>query len=117
MSLAVFLAWRGRTSFGKLFCQSTSKCLGASAAGLACSEPLAIFSTRVYQYPGGWLSDRIGSRNAPPSCLRRWLERATLVYAFSPSWPFVFVGLVFAMAWGEHGLTGDVRYDRRASAA
>ncbi len=52
----------------------------------------------VYQYPGGWLADRVGRRRA----FLTLLGIAALGYAayfLAPSWPWVFVGLAFAMAW------------------
>ena len=50
------------------------------------------------QYPGGWLADRLGRRRA----FLIFIALASigyLIYLVSPSWPFVFVGLAFAMAW------------------
>ena len=52
----------------------------------------------LYQYPGGWLADRVGRRLA----LLLFTGIATIgyaIYAWSPRWPIVFVGLVAVMAW------------------
>ena len=52
----------------------------------------------VYQYPGGWLADRLGRRRA----LLVFTGLATagyVIYASAPTWPFVFVGLLGVMAW------------------
>jgi MFS family permease len=52
----------------------------------------------LYQYPGGWLADRIGRRRA----LLLFTTLATAgyaVYAIAQSWPLVFVGLFGVMAW------------------
>ena len=52
----------------------------------------------LYQYPGGWVADRFGRRAA----LLAFITVAAVgygLYAVAPSWPFVFLGLVFAMAW------------------
>jgi len=52
----------------------------------------------VYQYPGGWLADRVGRRRA----LIFFTTLATggyIVYAIAPAWPAVFVGLLGVMAW------------------
>jgi MFS family permease len=52
----------------------------------------------LYQYPGGWVADRFGRRTA----LLAFIGLAAVgyaIYATAPSWPFVFLGLVFAMAW------------------
>ena len=52
----------------------------------------------VYQYPGGWLADRLGRRRA----LLLFTMLATAgyaTYALATSWPVVFAGLCGAMAW------------------
>ena len=52
----------------------------------------------VYQYPGGWLADRVGRRRA--LLLFTTLAMAGyVVYAIAPAWPIVFVGLLGVMAW------------------
>ena len=54
----------------------------------------------LYQYPGGWVADRFGRRRA----LALFVAVASIGYAIywlAPSWPFVFVGLVFVMAWSS----------------
>jgi MFS family permease len=56
------------------------------------------FFDAVYQYPGGWLADRLGRRRA----FFIFIAVAAMgycIYWLSPSWPFIFVGLGFAMAW------------------
>ncbi|MBA2487602.1 MAG: MFS transporter, partial [Nitrospira sp.] len=56
------------------------------------------FLDALYQYPGGWLSDHLGRRAA----LLVFLALASLgyvIYLLSASWPFLFLGLVFVMAW------------------
>jgi MFS family permease len=52
----------------------------------------------VYQYPGGWLADRVGRRRA----LMTFTTLALLgyvTYAAARSWPLVFAGLIGVMAW------------------
>jgi MFS family permease len=52
----------------------------------------------LYQYPGGWASDRYGRRHA----LLLFVALAAIGYviiAAAPAWPVVFVGLLFIMAW------------------
>ncbi|MGQ0712334.1 MAG: MFS transporter [Gemmatimonadaceae bacterium] len=52
----------------------------------------------LYQYPGGWIADHYGRRRA----LVLFVALATVgyaIYSLAPSWPFVFVGLIFVMAW------------------
>ena len=54
----------------------------------------------LYQYPGGWIADRYGRRRA----LLLFVALATVgyvIYWAAPSWPFVFAGLVLAMAWSS----------------
>lgn len=76
----------------------------------------------VYQYPGGWLADRIGRHRA--LLLFTALAMAGYAtYAIARSWPFVFVGLLGVMAWksGAFPLTfaviGDsLPRERRATA-
>ena len=54
----------------------------------------------LYQYPGGWVADRYGRRRA----LMIFVTLAASGYAIywlAPSWPFVFVGLAFVMAWAS----------------
>ncbi len=54
----------------------------------------------LYQYPGGWIADRYGRRRA----LLLFVALAMFgygIYWAAPSWPFVFVGLVLAMAWSS----------------
>jgi MFS family permease len=99
MSLAVFLLGAGEELW-KSFLPKYLEVLGASAAIIGLFGTARDFLDAVYQYPGGAISDRIGSRRA--LVLFAGLAAAGyLIYAFSPSWPFIFVGLVFSMAWAS----------------
>lgn len=99
MSLAVFLFGAGEELW-KSFLPKYLEVLGASVAIIGLFGTARDFLDALYQYPGGAISDRIGSRRA--LILFAALAAAGyLIYAFSPSWPFVFVGLVFAMAWAS----------------
>jgi MFS family permease len=52
----------------------------------------------LYQYPGGWASDRYGRRHA----LLLFVALAAVGYvviAAAPVWPVVFVGLLLIMCW------------------
>lgn len=54
----------------------------------------------LYQYPGGWITDRYGRRRA----LLVFIALATagyLIYLFAPSWPYFIAGLFFVMAWSS----------------
>jgi len=74
--------------------------LGASAWAIALYGTLKDLLDAVYQYPGGWLADRLGRRLA--------LVLFTLlaivgyvIYLLSPSWQTILVGTVFVMAWSS----------------
>jgi MFS family permease len=72
--------------------------MGAPAAGIGLFGTLEDFLDGTYQYPGGWLGDRLGHRAA----LRTFIGLAALGYAiywWAAQWQWLLVGLVFAMAW------------------
>ena len=72
--------------------------LGAGAVAVGLFGALASLLDGLYQYPGGWLADRVGRRRT----LLIFTAMATTgyaIYALAPSWPFVFVGLLGVMAW------------------
>ena len=74
--------------------------LGAGTVAIGLFGATKNFFDAIYQYPGGWLADRVGRRRA----LQMFLGLASLgylIYLVSPSWPFVFVGLALAMAWAS----------------
>jgi MFS family permease len=56
------------------------------------------FFDAVYQYPGGWLSDRFGRRKAFLIFLTIAFT-GYIVYLISRSWPLVFLGLALSLAW------------------
>ncbi len=97
MSLAVFLLAAGEELW-KSFLPKYLEALGATSTVIGLFGTTRDFLDATYQYPGGSISDRIGSRRA--LVLFAGLGAAgSLIYAFSPSWPFIFVGLAFGMAW------------------
>jgi len=72
--------------------------LGAGAGIVGLFGTTKDFFDAVYQYPGGWLADRVGRRRA----FLVFIALASVgyfVYLVSPSWPFVFLGLALSMAW------------------
>ena len=72
--------------------------LGAPVIAIGLFGTARDFLDGVYQYPGGWVADRYGRRSA----LLLFVGIAAVGYAAyltAPSWPFVFLGLGFAMAW------------------
>jgi MFS family permease len=98
-SLAVFLIGMGEELWKK-FLPKYLESLGAGPVAIGAFGTMKDFFDAVYQYPGGWLADHVGRRRA----FLFFIALASvgyLIYLFSPSWPFVFVGLAFAMAWNS----------------
>ena len=96
-SAAVFLLGLGEELWKK-FLPKYLEHLGASPAVIGLYGTTEDFFDAVYQYPGGWLADRAGRRRA----FLVFIGVASvgyLIYLLSPSWPWLFVGLAFAMAW------------------
>lgn len=72
--------------------------LGANAWIVAAYGTLRDFLDAIYQYPGGWLADRLGRRKA--------LVAFTLIAAFGyalyllgGSWEWILIGTFLVMAW------------------
>jgi len=96
-SAAVFLLGLGEELWKK-FLPKYLEALGASTPIIGLFGTVEDFFDAIYQYPGGWLADHLGRRRA--FLIFVGLASAGyLVYFFAGSWPFVFVGLAFAMAW------------------
>jgi MFS family permease len=98
-SAAVFLLFLGEELWKK-FLPRYLEALGAGAVTIGLFGTTKDFFDAIYQYPGGWLADRLGRRRA----FLLFIAIASfgyLIYLFSPSWPFVFVGLAFVMAWSS----------------
>ena len=96
-SAAILLIGFGEELWTK-FLPKYLEALGASAPIVGLFGTGQDFFDAVYQYPGGWLSDRYGRRRA----FLIFIALASvgyLVYLFSPSWPIVFVGLALSLAW------------------
>lgn len=72
--------------------------LGAGAGIIGLFGTAEDFFDALYQYPGGWLADRLGRRRAFLIFIAV-ASAGYLIYLLSPSWPFIFLGLGFAMAW------------------
>jgi MFS family permease len=99
VSGAVFLLGAGEELWKK-FLPKYLEALGAGPVAVGFFGTTKDFLDAIYQYPGGWLADRFGRRRA----FLLFVGLASVGYAVyyaSPSWPFVFVGLVFAMAWSS----------------
>ncbi len=74
------------------------RALGASGLAVGAFGSLRDLLDSAYQYPGGWLADRLGRRRA----LMVFTSLALVgyaVHAAASSWPVLFIGLLGAMAW------------------
>lgn len=72
--------------------------LGAPITAIGAFGTVEDFLDGIYQYPGGWIADRLGRRFA----LILFISLAGLgyiVYSILPAWPMAFVGLALVMAW------------------
>ncbi len=96
-SAAVFLLGLGEELWKK-FLPKYLETLGATAPIIGLFGTAQDFFDAIYQYPGGWIADRFGRRRAFLTYIGL-ASAGYLIYLFSPSWPFVFLGLMFAMAW------------------
>lgn len=96
-SAAVFLLGLGEELWKK-YLPKYLEALGATAPIIGLFGAAENFLDAIYQYPGGWLADRVGRRRAFMTFV---VLAATgyLIYLSSRSWPLVFLGLAFAMAW------------------
>lgn len=94
---AVFLVGLGEELWKK-FLPKYLESLGAGVALVGLFGTAEDFLDALYQYPGGWLADHWGRRRAFLTFLIAALA-GYFVYLFSPSWPFLFLGLTLAMAW------------------
>src|ERR1041384_4531049 len=94
---AVFLLGFGEELWKK-FLPKYLEALGASIPVIGLFGTAEDFLDAIYQYPGGWIADRFGRRRAFLIFIGV-AAAGYLVYLFSPSWPFVFLGLAFVMAW------------------
>jgi MFS family permease len=96
-SAAVFIIALGEELWKK-FLPKYLEALGATAGVVGVFGTAQDFFDAVYQYPGGWIADRFGRRRAFLTFLTL-AATGYLVYLFSPSWPFLFLGLSLTMAW------------------
>ena len=94
--------------------------LGAGALVIALYGTLKDLLDAVYQYPGGWLADKLG-RRASLVIFTLLAIAGYLIYLASPGWPGILVGTLFVMAWSSltlpaiFAIIGDnLRQERRA---
>ena len=99
MSAAVCLMAAGENLW-KRFVPKYLEALGAPVAAIGLFGSCQDLFDGLYQYPGGWIGDRYGRRSA----LVLFVVLAAIGYGLywvAPSWPVVFVGLAFVMAWSS----------------
>ena len=96
-SAVVFLIGLGEELWKK-YLPKYLEALGASVPVIGLFGTAENFVDAIYQYPGGWLADRVGRRRAFLVFVAL-ASAGYLIYLFSTSWPFVFLGLAFVMAW------------------
>jgi len=96
-SAALFILGLGEELWKK-FLPKYLEALGASTGVIGLFGTAEDFFDAIYQYPGGWMADRLGRRRAFLIFVAL-ASAGYVVYLFSPSWPFVFLGLGLVMAW------------------
>jgi MFS family permease len=99
VSAAMFLLALGENLWKK-FLPRYLQALGAPIRAIGLYGSVEDFLDGIYQYPGGWLSDRLGRRAA----LLLFVSLALIgyvIYAVTHSWPWALVALVFAAAWSS----------------
>ena len=102
LSLAIFCVGLGEELWAR-FLPKYLEALGASVLAIGAFGTLQDLLEGLYPYPGGVLADRWGRKRALVTFNLLALVGYG-VYLVSPSWPFVFVGLGFAMAWSSLAL-------------
>ncbi len=101
VSTAMFLLALGENLWQK-FLPKYLQALGAPIRAVGLFGSIEDFLDGVYQYPGGWLGDRIGRR----ASLLSFVVVAAIgyaIYGFARSWPWIIAGLFFVSAWSSMG--------------
>lgn len=96
-SAAVFLLGLGEELWKK-FLPKYLEALGASTPLIGLFGTAEHFLDAIYQYPGGWIADRLGRRRAFLIFVAL-AAAGYVVYYFANSPAFVFAGLALAMGW------------------
>ena len=99
ISAATFLLALGENLW-KRFVPKYLEALGAPVAAIGLYGSTQDLLDGVYQYPGGWVGDHYGRRRA----LLLFVALAAVgygLYWWASTWPLVFVGLAFVMAWSS----------------
>jgi MFS family permease len=99
VSAVVFLLGFGEELW-KRYLPKYLEALGAGVGVIGLFGTTKDFFDAIYQYPGGWLADRVGRRRAFLTFIAL-ASAGYLVYMLSPSWPYVFLGLALSMSWAS----------------
>ena len=94
---AMFLMALGENLWRR-FIPKFLEALGAPVVAIGAYGSLEDLLDGLYQYPGGWVGDRYGRRQA----LLLFVSLAAVGYvvvAAATAWPVVLVGIVFVMCW------------------
>jgi MFS family permease len=100
-SVAVFLVALGEELWKK-FLPKYLESLNAGIGIVGLFGTTEDFLDAIYQYPGGWITDRWGRRRAFVLFLTA-AAGGYLVYLFGRSAPFMFLGLALTMVWQSMG--------------
>lgn len=96
-SAAVFFVGAGEELWKK-FIPKYLEFLGAGPGAIGLFGTAKDFLDAIYQYPGGWIADQVGRRRA----FLTFIGLSSIgyaIYLLTPSWPWLFAGLAFVMAW------------------
>jgi MFS family permease len=74
--------------------------LGAPVLAIGLYGTIRDLLDGLYQYPGGWITDRYGARRAL-SLFVALAGAGYAIYLIAPTWHFIFVGVFFVMAWSS----------------
>jgi len=99
VSVATLLMSLGENLWKK-FLPKYLEALGAPVAIIGLFGTAEDFLDGLYQYPGGWIGDHLGRRQA----LLLFVSISIggyAVYWFAPTWPWVFGGLLMVTAWSS----------------
>jgi MFS family permease len=102
LSLAIFCVGLGEELWAR-FLPKYLEALGAGVLAIGAFGTFQELLEGLYPYPGGVLADRWGRKRALVTFNLLALVGYG-IYLVSPSWPFVFVGLGFTMAWSSLAL-------------
>src|SRR5512132_601305 len=95
--VAMFLMALGENLWRR-FLPKYLEALGAPIVAIGAYGSVEDALDGLYQYPGGWASDRYGRRHA----MLLFVALAAVGYvviAAAPAWPVVFGGLLLIMCW------------------